>query len=142
VNSLHSVIRRGLVIPVPTGFGFGGEVAVFEGDVTREGRAAEGSFLGEGVGGKTDGSLALNCLTGVLGRTGLARTGRTLRVVEGLWSSGNASKFNRRRTSYPRQPRPKESHFKKACVVNMSFGRVFSTWMLRGVNPPGVTLMR
>lgn len=109
MNSLHCVIRRGLVIPVPTAFGLGGDEAGFPGVLTTDGRAVGTSFFGEGVGGSTEGSLALNCLTGVLGRTGLARTGRTLSVVEGLWSSGNASKFNRRRTSYSRQRPPKNT---------------------------------
>lgn len=60
-----------------------------------------GVFFGDGVGGSTDGSLARNDLTGVLGLDTSVRCFRTtdFEVVGEALSSGNSCRFNRRRTA-------------------------------------------
>src|SRR5579864_252574 len=81
------------------------------------------TFFGDGVEGTTLGSVARNDLTGVLGLVrffnGLTTDGEPL-------SSGNSTRFRRRRTSY-------YQHTPKFLV---------RTWIFRGVNPPGITRVR
>lgn len=59
-------------------------------------------FFGDGVGGKTLGSFAMNDFIGVLGLVVFVRffVGIGLTIVCDGRSSGNCSRFNLRRTSY------------------------------------------
>jgi hypothetical protein len=84
---------------------FVGANRAFTGDETFS-AVAEGVFLGDGEGGKTAGSLARNVFAGVvvlvLLGLGFGFFFSVIGLELGDISSGKFSKFNRRRTSYPK----------------------------------------
>jgi hypothetical protein len=87
------------------------------GVVAVTGLVATEVFLGDGVGGNTLGSFAKNVLMGVLGLSTSSLFFNTTFAPLGE-SSGNPSKFNRRRTSY-------HQHFEKG--TNLDIPRRKST---------------